>query len=53
MWRWVIIPPVVSLKMVVGKDQASGYLNLERRRMRLDTKELIITLWKDIGRFNR
>jgi hypothetical protein len=38
--------------MVVGKDQASGYLDLDEGRMGLDTKELIFTSWKNIGRFN-
>jgi hypothetical protein len=34
---------VVSLKMVVGIDQASGYLDLNEGMMGLDTKELIFT----------
>jgi hypothetical protein len=29
--------------MVIGIDQASGYLSLERRKEGLDTKELIFT----------
>jgi hypothetical protein len=44
--------PVVSLKMVVGIDQASGYLDLDEGRMGLDTKEFIFTSWKNMGRFN-
>jgi hypothetical protein len=43
---------VVSLKMVVGIDQASSYLDLDEGRMGLDTKELIFTSWKNKGIFN-
>jgi hypothetical protein len=43
------IASVVSLKMVIGNDQASGYLDLDRRRKREDTKELIFTSWKNLG----
>jgi hypothetical protein len=38
--------------MVVGKDQASVYLDLDEGRMGLNTKEFIFTSWKNIGRFN-
>jgi hypothetical protein len=38
--------------MIVGIDQASGYLDLDEGRMGLDTKELIFTSWKNIGIFN-
>jgi hypothetical protein len=43
---------VVSLKMVVGIDQASDYLDLDEGRMGLEAKELIFTSWNNIGIFN-
>jgi hypothetical protein len=38
--------------MVVGIDEASGYLVLDEGRMGLDTKEFIFTSWKNKGIFN-
>jgi hypothetical protein len=43
---------VVSLEMVIENDQASSNLDLDRGKKGEDTKELIFTSWKNLGRFD-